>query len=218
VGEVLGADAVATFLRDWSFRYPPLYDAIAGMTAVLAGGEGRLRTLAWQDLRLSRQSRVLDLCCGPGGATRYLAARFAAVTGLDCNETSLEEARRKAPGALFVRARAEAMPFADHSFDLVHTSLAMHEMAPDLRRAIFAEVRRVLAPGGTFVLIDYHAPTLPLLWPPLALFLWVFETETAWDLIATDLVAELSEPGFLECEQRVLVGGSLQVVRAHSPA
>lgn len=215
--EVAIPGTMATILRDWSFRYPLLYDAVARTTALLVGGEARFRQIAWQDLQVSPDWQVLDLCCGSGGATRYLAARSDHVTGLDLLSAGLAEARRKVPQARFVQAEAEAMPFADESFDLVHTSMAMHEMQPAQRLEIFAEVFRVLKPGGTFALIDFHRPTTPVMWPGLALFLWVFETQTAWQLLATDLAAALERTGF-RCRYRgLLAGGSLQVLQVARP-
>jgi demethylmenaquinone methyltransferase/2-methoxy-6-polyprenyl-1,4-benzoquinol methylase len=210
-------NTLATILRDWSFACAPLYEAIASGAAVLAGGERHFRRAAWQNVSLSADSSVLDLCCGPGGATRYLAATGARVTGLDLSERSLRHARERLPGVHFVQGRAEAMPFVGASFDLVHTSVALHEMEPTQRRAIIREVLRVLKPGGTFALIDYHRPTNPLYWPGLVLFLWVFETHTAWELLATDLPGLLAECGFSTLEQQLLAGGSLQTVQARKP-
>ncbi|MBC8121799.1 MAG: class I SAM-dependent methyltransferase [Gemmatimonadaceae bacterium] len=209
---------MATILRDWSFRYPPLYDAVARTTALLVGGEARFRQIAWQDLPVTPDWQVLDLCCGSGGATRYLATRSDHVTGLDLLSAGLAEARRKVPQARFVQAEAEALPFAGESFDLVHTSMAMHEMQPDQRLKIFAEVFRVLKPGGTFALIDFHQPTTPVMWPGLALFLWVFETQTAWQLLGTDLAAALERTGFRCRYSGLLAGGSLQVLHVARPS
>ncbi len=207
---------MATILRDWSFRYPQLYGAIALAVAALAGGDERLRKVAWEDIPLGPESEVLDLCCGPGGATRYLAMTGARVSGLDASRTSLAYAKRQIPKATFIYGRAEALPFADDQFDLVHTSLAMHEMLNAQRQAIFAEVRRVLKPGGILAILDFHRPNF-WLWPPLALFLWVFETETAWQLIESDLPRVLSGVGFELRRQQLLVGGSLQVVQVRKP-
>jgi ubiquinone/menaquinone biosynthesis C-methylase UbiE len=79
---------------------------------------------------------------------------------------------------------------------------------------ILQEVYRVLQPGGIFTLADFHRPQNPLFWPGLALFLWLFETETAWQLIQTDLTQLLEEIGFVEVQQKLYAGGSLQVIQA----
>ena len=84
---------------------------------------------------------------------------------------------------------------------------------PQLKQ-ILQEVYRVLKPNGIFTFIDLHEPRNPLFWPSLAIFLWLFETETAWQLIKTDLVNQLEKIGFRECKQIFYAGGSLQVIQA----
>ncbi|WP_445240109.1 hypothetical protein [Microcoleus vaginatus] len=44
-------------------------------------------------------------------------------------------------------------------------------------------------------MVDFHPPTNPLFWPGLAVFLLLFETETAWKLIETDLGSLFAEVG-----------------------
>jgi len=214
---------MATFLRPLSYRYQWLYDGISRLAALGVGGESRFRRLALEGLDIAPESPVLDLCCGSGQATAVLAGYSQQVTGLDASPRSLARARRNVPEADYVEAFAEEMPFSDHSFDLVHTSAALHEMEPQQLRKIVAEVYRVLKPGGTFALVDFHRPTNPLFWPGVAAFLWLFETETAWQLIRTDLGGLLSEVGFAvgdspsgECppRHRLHAGGSLQVIQA----
>ena len=208
---------MATILRDLSYRYQWLYDAIARVAAVSVGGEARFRQLALQGLPLSTETKVLDLCCGSGQTTQFLVQRSQQVTGLDASPLSLQRAKRNVPQAEYVEAFAEAMPFTDQQFDLVHTSAAMHEMAPEQLRQILQEAYRVLKPGGWLALVDFHAPTNPIFWPGLSLFLLLFETETAWQLIQTDLAQVLAEIGFQVHKQDLHAGGSLQVIQAQKP-
>lgn len=105
------------------------------------------------------------------------------------------------------------MPFPDNHFDLVHTSVAMHEMTPNQLRQIIQEVYRVLKPKGIFTLIDFHTPTNWLFWPGVSLFLFLFETETAWQLLKTDVVGVLEETGFKVRQRTFHAGGSLQVIQ-----
>jgi demethylmenaquinone methyltransferase/2-methoxy-6-polyprenyl-1,4-benzoquinol methylase len=205
---------MATILRTWSYRYQWLYDTIARLTALSVGGEAQFRQLALKGLTIAPETQVLDVCCGWGQSTYFLAQRSHHVTGLDASPRSLAAARRAVPQATYVEAWAEAMPFSDRQFDLVHTSVALHEMeAPQLQQ-ILQEVHRVLKPGGWFTLVDLHQPTNPLVLPGLSMFLWLFETHTAWALLHTDLVDLLTTIGF-QCRQPVLyAGGSLQVIQA----
>jgi ubiquinone/menaquinone biosynthesis C-methylase UbiE len=212
---------MATILRDWSYRYPWLYDAIARVAALTVGGEDRFRQLALTGLTITPKTRILDLCCGHGQATQVLIQRSPLVVGLDASPRSVRRARGNVPNATFVEGWAEAMPFDADQFDMVHTSAALHEMQREQLQQIIAEVYRVLAPGGLFVLVDFHRPHNPLLWPGLATFLWLFETETAWQLLQIDVPELLRQQGFeLDGQpvgQQLYAGGSLQVVRGRKP-
>lgn len=204
---------MATILRKWSYQYQWLYDGISGLAALSVGGEARFRRLALQGLNIQPDTKILDLCCGSGQATQVLVEYSQQVTGLDASPLSLKRAGRNVPQAEYVEAFAEDMPFADNSFDIVHTSVAMHEMSPPQLQKIINEVYRVLKPGGVFALVDFHPPTNPLFWPGIALFLGLFETETAWQLLQTDLLKLLQEIGFGESKQVLYAGGSLQVIQ-----
>ncbi|WP_353930321.1 class I SAM-dependent methyltransferase [Okeanomitos corallinicola TIOX110] len=204
---------MATIFRDLSYRYQWLYDGISRLAAVSVGGEGRFRQLALQGLTLNSESKILDLCCGSGQTTEFLVKLSHYVTGLDASPLSLKRAKKNVPSANYVEAFAEDMPFADNSFDIVHTSAALHEMQPQQLRKIIAEVYRVLKPGGVFTLVDFHPPTNPIFWPGIAVFFWLFETETAWELLKTDLPGLLREYGFVVDTPSLYAGGSLQVLR-----
>jgi 2-polyprenyl-6-hydroxyphenyl methylase / 3-demethylubiquinone-9 3-methyltransferase len=98
----------------------------------------------WQGLR------VLDLGCGGGLATACLARRGAKVIGLDRSRASLYEAHRHThqlcPRPDFLCGQAEALPFADASFDVVWCTDVLEHLA-DLPAAV-AQIARVLTPGG----------------------------------------------------------------------
>ncbi|MGD1900852.1 MAG: class I SAM-dependent methyltransferase [Geitlerinemataceae cyanobacterium] len=206
---------MATILRDLSYRYQWLYDSISRVAALTVGGEKRFRTLAFADLEIDPDSKALDLCCGCGQATAFLLERSRHVTGLDASPRSIASAQRNVPDATYVEAFAQDLPFEDASFDLVHTSAALHEMDRDTLKKILWEVHRVLKPGGVFALVDLHRPTNPIFWPGLATFMWLFETETAWKLLETDLAGLMAAIGFSSCDRQLHAGGSLQVVRAY---
>lgn len=204
---------MATVLRNWSYQYQWLYDGISQLAALAVGGERRFHHLPLQNLTICHETKILDLCCGSGQATRFLVEYSQNVTGLDASPLSLGRAERNVPQASYVEGLAEEMPLPDNLFDIVHTSVALHEMTPVVLREILKEVHRVLKPGGIFTLVDFHKPTNFLFWPGVAIFLWLFETETAWQLLAEDLVGLLEETGFKMCEHRLYAGGSLQVIQ-----
>ena len=204
---------MATILRDWSYQYQWLYDGFSRLAALSVGGERRFRQLALEGVAIAPETSVLDLCCGSGQATKFLVERSHHVSGLDASPLSLRRAQKNVPQANYVEAFAEAMPFPDSQFDVVHTSVALHEMEAQQLQQILKEVQRVLRPDGVFTLVDFHKPTNPLFVPGLSLFLLLFETETAWTLINTDLATLLETVGFQLVRQTLHAGGSLQVIQ-----
>ena len=209
---------MATILRTWSYQYQWLYDSISRLAALSVGGEKRFRNLAWQGLDLTTDMNILDLCCGSGQSTQFLVQYSQHVTGLDISPLSLGRAARNVPQADYLEGLAEEIPCNDNQFDLVHTSAALHEMTPEQREQILAQVYRVLKPGGFFVLIDLHRPTNSLFWPGLAVFMWLFETETAWEMLSVDLGAQIEQVGLKMITQKLYAGGTLQVIQAQKLA
>ena len=205
---------LATFLRTLSYQYQPLYDGISRLAALSVGGEKRFRQLALKDLAINRDTEILDLCCGAGQTTKFLVKKSDRVTGLDISPVALARAKQNVPQAKYVEGLAQALPLPDNQFDLVHTSAALHEMTTQELEQIFKEVYRVLKPGGIFTFVDFHQPNNPLFVLPVAIFLWLFETETAWQLLKTNLQQKLTELDFEVFTHNLYAGGSLQVIQA----
>lgn len=205
---------MATILREWSYRYQWLYDAVSRLAALSVGGEAKFRQLALAGVQITPDMQVLDLCCGSGQATQFLVVHSSHVVGLDASPQSLARATQNVPAAKYVQGWAEAMPFDSDQFDLVHTSVALHEMRPVQLWRILQEVYRVLKPGGTFTFVDFHAPSTVFHNLGLHLFLLLFETETAAQFIKTDLLDLLARVGFESAHQTLYAGNSLQVIQA----
>jgi ubiquinone/menaquinone biosynthesis C-methylase UbiE len=205
---------MATFLRPLSYQYQWLYDSISALASLSVGGEKRFRQLPLQGLQINPETKVLDLCCGAGAGTQILVQYSQNVTGLDVSPIALARAAQKAPQAKYVEGLAQSLPFTDNYFQLVHTSAALHEMKSEDLLTILKEVVRVLEPGGIFTFADFHKPSNILFWPPVAMFMWLFETETAWQLLNTNLPELLQSVGFTQVKQSLYAGGSLQVIQA----
>jgi arsenite methyltransferase len=114
----------------------------------------------WTMGRLAPGERVLDLGSGAGTDTLVAAQMVGAhghVTGIDMTEAMLVKARSAATAmgmhnVEFVEGEAERLPFADASFDVV-ISNGVIDLVPD-KDAVFAELYRVLAPGGRMQIAD----------------------------------------------------------------
>ena len=114
----------------------------------------------WTMGRLAPGERVLDL--GSGAGTDSLIAaqmvgRTGRVTGIDMTPEMLSRARAaaaqmRATNVEFVESEAEQLPFADGSFDVV-VSNGVIDLIPD-KDAVFAELHRVLTPGGRLQIAD----------------------------------------------------------------
>jgi ubiquinone/menaquinone biosynthesis C-methylase UbiE len=100
-------------------------------------------------------SGILEVGCGTGHWLRVMAGRAPTIAGVDLSAEMI--ARARPTGALLARARAEALPWIDASFDRLACVNALHHFAD--RGRFFAEARRVLKPsGGLFTIgLDPHA-------------------------------------------------------------
>ena len=105
-----------------------------------------------------RGLRMLDVGCGPRGSLEW-ADGAARRVGLDPLAAAYAELGTAEHAMEYVAAGAESMPFADASFDVVSTINSLDHV-DDLDRVI-AELKRVVAPGGTLLLITdvNHDPT-----------------------------------------------------------
>jgi len=114
----------------------------------------------WELGRLEPGERILDLGCGAGTDTLVAAQMVGPegrVTGVDMTPEMLAKARGAADelgteNVELVEAEVEQLPFPDASFDVV-ISNGVIDLIPD-KDAVFAEIFRVLAPGGRIQIAD----------------------------------------------------------------
>ncbi len=145
---------VRTLKRGELFLYGRLYDAFIG--AAIKKMRERVTDLA---VRYSL-TPFLDICSGTGaqcGSIKLAAPAFE-THGIDLDPGLVRYARRRVPGAVFVQADAAALPFPAASFRGVCVSFALHDKPAELRGRVLDEAKRVLAPGGYLVLLDFERP------------------------------------------------------------
>lgn len=119
---------------------PQTYQKNGAFVHELAGG-----VLEW--LAPQAGESILDLGCGDGVLTERLAASGAQVCGVDASSQMVAGARSR--GLNVEEASAEALPFANATFDAVFSNAVLHWVRD--QDAMMQEVRRVLRPGGRFV-------------------------------------------------------------------
>ncbi|MBT3433290.1 MAG: class I SAM-dependent methyltransferase [Nitrospinaceae bacterium] len=102
--------------------------------------------------------RVLDIGCGNGYVLSKYARGGADVWGIDLTRKSVELSRRRFSleklDGHFLVGNAEELPYPDGHFDLV-TSMGVLHHVPSFEKAV-SEIRRVLRPGGRFLMMVYH--------------------------------------------------------------
>jgi ubiquinone/menaquinone biosynthesis C-methylase UbiE len=118
-------------------------------------------TLSWIE-PVSGDMIVLDVACGAGHATEPVAAKVRQVIGIDLTPELLDLGARRLrangiANVLLQEGNAEALPFADESFDIVCCRSSLHHFG-EPRRAV-DEMVRVCRPGGRVVLHDLVAPS-----------------------------------------------------------
>lgn len=134
----------------------PRYDLVNRVMTFRMDVGWRRRTIA--SLSLAPGSTVLDLACGTGDLCRGLAEAGLAPVGMDLSFGMLAAARTDAP---LVHADALALPVPDGSVDGVTCGFALRNFV-DLG-PFFAELGRVVRPGGRIALLEVAEPANPVL-------------------------------------------------------
>ena len=152
------ADFIFPTGRAWAedLRYPPELAMVPDTAAESFAGVAN----PWELGRLSPGERALDLGCGAGTdslVAAQMVGRAGRVTGIDMTPEMLAKARAAASelGATnveLVEGEVERLPFPDESFDVV-ISNGVIDLVPD-KDAVFAELYRVLVPGGRIQIAD----------------------------------------------------------------
>ncbi len=165
-------------------------------------GHGQTAGPLLSSLPIGGRDRFLDLGCGNGWAARAAAARGAESLGVDASKEMVERAQSAADGAGLQRAHFQVGDFArleapDGHFTLAWSMEALY-YAPD-PDAVLAEVRRVLAPGGSMhMIIDHYQENE-------ASHSWSGDLDVHMDLRSeADWVAAFEAAGFTEVQAQRL--------------
>ncbi len=165
-----GGAAPRTALRGYWERISETYAGADPLGAVCYPGgppwlnrffaEFQQRTVARmvRDLPVAGR-RAVDVGCGTGRWTRWLAQRGARVVGVDPTAAMIESAQHASPELVFQRMSATALGFHDASFDLLLSITVIQHLTPNEQVQAVNELCRVVRPGGyvvTLDLIDSH--------------------------------------------------------------
>jgi ubiquinone/menaquinone biosynthesis C-methylase UbiE len=146
-------------LNHVAWLYDPLVERLS------FGRERLFREKTLQYLALGPGQEILDVGCGTGSLTLLIAEQLGAgtVTGIDAAPRMIAIAEKKAArqgsAARFAVGIAESLDFADRRFDTVVNSMFTHHINHGLKERAFAEMYRVLRPGGLLVTADIDRPT-----------------------------------------------------------
>jgi SAM-dependent methyltransferase len=158
-GQQPGRSFLPAMGRDWLL---PLYDPL---TRLLGAHAMHQRLVDQADLRPGL--RVLEIGCGTGNLAVLIKRQHPGTTvlGLDPDPRALARAERKARRARlpveFTRGFADDLPYPTGSVERVFSALMLHHLDAADRPAALREVARVLAPGGSFHVVDIAAGPEP---------------------------------------------------------
>jgi len=136
------------------------YDFITGFLSY--GQDRRWKQRLIELARLQPSDRLLDLACGTGDLTFAATPRVRHAVGLDVTFRMVQLAQRRSPpeGGRYVRfvtGDMLALPFPDRAFTVVTVGYGLRNV-PDLQQSL-REIRRVLAPGGRLLSLDFNRPS-----------------------------------------------------------
>ncbi|HEY3006557.1 MAG TPA: class I SAM-dependent methyltransferase [Micromonosporaceae bacterium] len=203
--------STAKVRRVWD-TFAPRYDSGMRFIEWVQFGGGR----EWVCSRA--RGEVLEVAVGTGRNLPLYPAEVS-VTGVELSPAMLSQAKLRArdltrPVSL-AEGDAQALPFADESFDTVVCTLSMCAIPDD--RAALAEMWRVLRPGGRLLLLDHIGST----WPPILAIQRLVEKRTIrsageYQTRRPRLIAEAI--GFAIAEAERLKAGTVERLAAIKPA
>jgi ubiquinone/menaquinone biosynthesis C-methylase UbiE len=188
--------------------YDPLIDRLS------FGREHRFRELTLQHMAITHEDQILDIGCGTGTLTLLAAEHLrseGSIIGIDAAPKMIAiaqgKAKRQGSSARFQTAIAEKLPFADGQFTMVVNSMFCHHIDLELKCLAFAEMRRVLGPGGRLITADIDTPSTLLGWLTGWLGRWLLLQPELTDNLRGKLPALMTEAGFVDVKRAAHVHG-----------
>lgn len=105
--------------------------------------------------------RALDIGCGVGALHPFLKPVLPHLSACDISHESVDQARQNNPWVGYTAYDSPRLPYADACFDLAFAICVVHHVPPAEWPTFFAEMKRVLRPGGVACIIE-HNPFNPL--------------------------------------------------------
>jgi len=207
----------------WAYVHPKavyVFERQWLVNLILWGNFARLRDEALDALGQQLDGRTLQIACVYGNLSARLRQRLTPEGRMDVVDilpVQLDNLARKLPvdpRIALHQGDSSALPMASGSYDRALLFFLLHEQPEDVRRKTLAEALRVLKPGGTLVIVDYHQPSKlnPLYWPmqgilrtlePYAMDLWRQPID-AW--LPTDVA-------LADVQRRTVFGGLYQMLK-----
>ncbi len=180
------------------------------------------RDVPWLISQHAAGGRALDYGCGAGRSSRLLKRQGFEVTGVDISDAMLDTARELDPAGEYLKIDPARVPFPDSSFDLAFSSLVFFEIptVAGMTEAA-AEIRRVLKPGGVFILLIGAEELYANEWLTVKVDYPENRDCKSGDAVRvflTEVGLELVDYYWTDADYRkVFAGAGLTVVRLHQP-
>ncbi|MFT7463416.1 MAG: demethylmenaquinone methyltransferase/2-methoxy-6-polyprenyl-1,4-benzoquinol methylase [Pseudohongiellaceae bacterium] len=142
-------------VQDMFDRIAPRYDLMNRLLSL--GLDQRWRRRALDLAAVGPADVLLDLACGTGDLSELARDRGATVLGVDFAGVMLGKARSRQIDASFLQADGAALPLADGSVTVITSGFALRNFVA--LPQVFAELARVMAPGGRLALLDVDRPS-----------------------------------------------------------
>ena len=186
--------------RSSYIKWARFYDVVVTLMSLGREPAFRKTTLELGEVRPGQ--KLLDVGCGTGTLAILAKAKAGPdgeVHGIDASPEMIEVACRKADKAgadvRFQVGLFEDIPFPDDQFDLALSSLMLHHLPDELKREGFAEIYRVLKPGGRLLTVDFGAPSNSLISHLMLLF-----GHSRTQSNVQELMTMMEDAGFREVE------------------